>query len=171
MYKHRHYVPVIRWKRGEQKALLELTSEIRREITPLLEIVPKQLEGGKRIEEAAKQIARYWGWKELALVDFHLLPNAENVIRRFSKEAARCNMRFALSTGLRQSSAYRKSVGDSIPRPSLFQKSLTTKCFSTSGLFRGARASDRRTPPRGPAYANFTPHQSGIILMAIPACR
>jgi hypothetical protein len=57
MHTHRHYVPVIRWKRGEQKALLKLTSEVRREITPLIEIVPKQLEGGKRIEEAAKQIA------------------------------------------------------------------------------------------------------------------
>jgi Beta protein len=134
MYTHRHYVPVIRWKRGEQKALLELTSEIRREITPLIEIVPKQLEGGKRIEEAAKQIARYWRWKELALVDFHLLPNgvAEKVILRFSKEAARCNMQFALSTRLRQSSAYRKIVA----RPS----------FSPNRLFADAKAFSSDSP-------------------------
>jgi hypothetical protein len=84
MHTHRHYVPVVRWKSAEQKAPLKLTSEIRCEITPLIEIVPKQLEGGKRIEEGAKQIAR--GWKELALVDFHLLPNgvAANLPQPFS---------------------------------------------------------------------------------------
>lgn len=116
MFTHCHYVPVLRWKRGEQKALLKLAPDIRREITPLLEIVPKQLEGGKRIEQAAKQMADYWGWKELLIVDFHLLPNevAGNAIPRFGKEAAQLNIQFALSTGLRQSFTYQKSIRESI---------------------------------------------------------
>src|SRR5437660_3167636 len=51
MFTHRHYVPVLRWKGGEQKALLKMAPEIRRCITPLLEIVPKQLEGARGSNE------------------------------------------------------------------------------------------------------------------------
>src|SRR5208282_5768355 len=116
MFPHRHYVPVLRWKGSEQKALLKMASEIRRDITPLLEIVPKQLEGGKRIERAAKQIADHWGWTELVFVDFHLLPNevTANSTIRFSKAAAGYSIPFALSTGLRRSPTYQKSVRESI---------------------------------------------------------
>lgn len=54
MFTHLHYVPVLRWKSAEQRALLKLTDEIRDKISPLIEIVPRQLEGGKRIETAVK---------------------------------------------------------------------------------------------------------------------
>lgn len=108
--------PSPRWKGSEQKALLKMAPEIRRDITPLLEIVPKQLEGGKRIERAARQIAHHWGWKELVFVDFHLLPNevAETSNIRFSKAAAEYSIPFALSTGLRRSPTYQKSIIESI---------------------------------------------------------
>lgn len=116
MFLNRRYVPVLRWKGSEQKALLKIAPDIRRTITPLLEIVPKQLEGGKRIERAAKQIADNWGWQELVFVDFRLLPNEVTAISaaRFSKEASRYSIPFALSTGLRSSPTYQKCIRESI---------------------------------------------------------
>jgi hypothetical protein len=40
MLGERHYVPVLKWKQGEQKALEALTPAIRDGITPLIEIAP-----------------------------------------------------------------------------------------------------------------------------------
>jgi hypothetical protein len=38
MFDERHYVPVLKWKRGEQRALRELENDVRGAITPLLEM-------------------------------------------------------------------------------------------------------------------------------------
>lgn len=40
MFDEKHYVPIIRWKRGEQSALFELDSQIKKRMSPLLEIPP-----------------------------------------------------------------------------------------------------------------------------------
>ncbi|WP_375090930.1 beta family protein [Peribacillus sp. RS7] len=40
MFNKDHYVPIIRWKRGEQTALIELDQEIKNGMTPLIEIPP-----------------------------------------------------------------------------------------------------------------------------------
>jgi len=45
MFDHRHYVPVVKWKRGERVALRNLTSDVREKITPLIELLPKHFEG------------------------------------------------------------------------------------------------------------------------------
>lgn len=48
MFDHNHYVPVLRWKQGEQRALQQLTPVVKSSITPLIELVPNEF-GGKRI--------------------------------------------------------------------------------------------------------------------------
>lgn len=40
MFNQKHYVPVIKWKRGERKALENLPSDSKQHITPLFEIQP-----------------------------------------------------------------------------------------------------------------------------------
>jgi hypothetical protein len=40
MFNQNHYVPIIRWKRGEQSALLELDSQFKDNMTPVIEIAP-----------------------------------------------------------------------------------------------------------------------------------
>ena len=40
MFAREHYLPVLRWKRGEQAALAELGSTDRDSMTPLIEIPP-----------------------------------------------------------------------------------------------------------------------------------
>ncbi len=41
MFDHRHYVPILRWKRGEWVALREMLTEDRAAFTPLIELCPK----------------------------------------------------------------------------------------------------------------------------------
>lgn len=40
MFGENHYVPILKWKRGEQRALQELPNTLREKFTPLIEIVP-----------------------------------------------------------------------------------------------------------------------------------
>lgn len=40
MFNENHYVPIVRWKRGEQSALFELDSKIKDIMSPLIEIPP-----------------------------------------------------------------------------------------------------------------------------------
>lgn len=40
MFDHKHYIPVLRWKRAEWKALGELASGDRDYVTPFLELTP-----------------------------------------------------------------------------------------------------------------------------------
>lgn len=40
MLNENHYVPILKWKQGEQKALEALTPAVRKGLTPLLEIPP-----------------------------------------------------------------------------------------------------------------------------------
>jgi len=41
IFDHKHYVPVLRWKRGEWNALRDVGSADRDSITPLIELAPK----------------------------------------------------------------------------------------------------------------------------------
>ena len=41
MFDHSHYVPVLRWKRGEWSALRDVGEADRHLITPIIELAPK----------------------------------------------------------------------------------------------------------------------------------
>jgi hypothetical protein len=41
MFDHTHYVPVLRWRMAEWCALRELEEAIKRRMTPLIELLPK----------------------------------------------------------------------------------------------------------------------------------
>lgn len=43
MFDHRHYVPVLRWKRGEQYALRHLSDDVHEVTWPLIEVSPRRL--------------------------------------------------------------------------------------------------------------------------------
>lgn len=44
MFNINHYVPVLRWKRAEEKALLELDNEVKSKLTPLIELIPRDFQ-------------------------------------------------------------------------------------------------------------------------------
>ena len=84
MFDYKHYVPVLRWKQSEWLALRELTDVQRKEITPLIEIVPvkfvdketKEIKEENCIKEEINKIVngikRNWG-EARAFIDVHLL--------------------------------------------------------------------------------------------------
>src|SRR5712692_3283852 len=44
MFDHKHYVPILRWKRAEWVALRDLAGDVRSHITPLVELTPRSFE-------------------------------------------------------------------------------------------------------------------------------
>lgn len=70
MFDHSHYVPVLRWKRGEREALRTLDTVDRGAMTPVIELLPGYLRprrakgsgpGGDDLSVVIKQIAECWG--------------------------------------------------------------------------------------------------------------
>jgi len=94
------YVPVLRTKKAEWKALLELTDDVRQIITPCLELLPRELAADSSDDRAhavrrfAKRIRTSWGPRPI-LVDISLLSSSvrhETVI-----QLARAAERYSVS--------------------------------------------------------------------------
>ncbi len=83
MFDHRHYVPVLKWKRGERIALRNLPPDVKARLTPLIEIIPKHFEDAKRakkriesvIEVKVNEIEKDWGVLPFFL-DLHLIEDS-----------------------------------------------------------------------------------------------
>lgn len=84
MFDYKHYVPVLRWKQSEWLALRELTDVQKKEVTPLIEIVPvkfmdkktKDIKEENCIKEEIYKIVTgikgNWG-ESRVFIDVHLL--------------------------------------------------------------------------------------------------
>lgn len=91
MFDHHHYVPVLRWRRAEMKALSELDRLVKSDLTPLVELFPKRFEpqlrvlNGKKIRIARRvsnvittivsEIGQFWGKAPFFLDFCHCNPN------------------------------------------------------------------------------------------------
>ena len=77
----KQYVPVLKWKRGEQSALLNLAADVRKAIFPLIEVVGLAARTGsgqtktkaEHLNDAATQLEKCWGTSTPLLLDTHLL--------------------------------------------------------------------------------------------------
>jgi len=87
MFTHRHYVPCIRWKQGEYKAMSLLSSSASDLTTPLIEVPEKgydfESKSDKKTIEAhlapfPKRVATNWG-KRRCFVDLNLIAAAERL--------------------------------------------------------------------------------------------
>jgi len=60
MFKHNHYVPVLRWKRAEWIAFRDLEASYRKNMTPLIELPPKNFVSPTRktVKDSIKQISQ-----------------------------------------------------------------------------------------------------------------
>lgn len=81
MFDSCHYVPVLRWKRGERWALRQVATQDRKWITPLVEMVPSDFDLGRRrrpvsthrvLVTAVDDLESAWGSRPIFL-DLHLL--------------------------------------------------------------------------------------------------
>lgn len=82
MFDHHHYVPAIKWKRGERVALEKLKTEQLEEITPLIEIQPIPFDHGKNkfkrsldehLINIGEDIKSFWSEDRPLFVDAHTL--------------------------------------------------------------------------------------------------
>lgn len=94
MFDHTHYVPILRWKGAEKKALKELFEVTKESITPVLEFLPAKTASSKKTKkppktlqqlaaDMPKEISENWGSKPI-FVDAHLIP-ANNRFLVFSE--------------------------------------------------------------------------------------
>ena len=81
-FDEKHYVPILKWKRGEATALKELAPRVKSACTPVIEIAPIPFDYEKSIdkkttrehfEAAAEMLKTNWGAAP-AFVDLRLLP-------------------------------------------------------------------------------------------------
>lgn len=85
MFDFDHYVPVLRWKEAERKALINLNIQEKGSITPLIEIVPANYEKFK--EDPRKfintMITEFCEHKNMNFfLDFHLLDSIKIKINK-----------------------------------------------------------------------------------------
>jgi len=73
-FDHRHYVPVIRFRRGEKVAVRQLEDHTRTRMSPLFEIVPIKDYSPSTV---ADEIRTHWGHHPY-FYDLHHLPEGEN---------------------------------------------------------------------------------------------
>lgn len=128
MEDYRHYVPVLRWKRGEWLALKYLDEGVRSQITPLVEIPPSRfwprkdeqsLDIDGRVSEIADAILESWGGSAPLLVDLGLVntsvlrtSNGGHLLSRFSDEARKRGIRVIPVTGLIRDGGYQSAALD-----------------------------------------------------------
>jgi hypothetical protein len=129
MFGPKHYVPILRWKRGERFALMELNAETRRFVTPLIEVTPKMFEAPKKgknqgvvpdpakvLFETSKQVLKSWGYEEF-FVDFWHMDgrqvgkiNGKHALEYFTSEARAVHLKTIAVTSLARSADYQSAV-------------------------------------------------------------
>jgi len=124
MFNHTHYVPILRWKRGERIALENLRAQHRRKMTPLLEVVPKDFapnrEGIPRapnrvLAQKADEVRTCWG-RDPFFLDLQLLQpplagaKQAHPLVVFGEEARARQLRLVPVTGLTRSPTYQSAV-------------------------------------------------------------
>lgn len=120
---HATYVPVLRWKGAERMALLELSRNVRRQVVPLIELVPKDflpLAEAGATQKIAKQIAETWGWGPRApvLLDTHLLGGelATLAIGPIVDASFTYGIKGAIVTGVSRTAAHQTAVREACAR-------------------------------------------------------
>jgi hypothetical protein len=127
LFDHKHYVPILTAKRGEYRALLELTPQAKSRLTPMLEIPPiewdfENEEPDKTIDQqvggAADLIDTHWGASQRAFIDlFHVssegpLQNGVHALSHVLAEARQKQLKLVPVTGLERSAPYQIAVRD-----------------------------------------------------------
>ena len=111
------YVPVLRWKGAEQLAISRLTTNARRRMVPVVELVPRDFLPVARagdLSEFGKSLAAIGGWgpERPVLLDPHLLGDelASLVVPHVAAAAKKYGVTFGLVTGLSRTENYQVAL-------------------------------------------------------------
>ena len=127
MFDSNHYVPVIRWKRAEWIALRNLTEAIRGQITPLIELVPRNFSRPRgemfesRLLGIITDLSSNWGrspfFLDLSLVQPMLLNFREaHPVEALFAEAENAGLYSIPVAGIEQTPVHRSAVGGVVRR-------------------------------------------------------
>ncbi len=124
LFDERHYVPILRWKRGERGALHQLADADKQRLTPLIELPPSlftlEYDAGDQylrsmLIRAAGDIRKVWGPRP-AFCDLGLMPpraeaaGGRHPVSLLWEYARRQRLHLIPVTGLRRSPRYQSAV-------------------------------------------------------------
>ena len=125
MFDYRHYIPILRWKRGERIALRNLQGDIKAQMTPLVELIPGDFKTGNaaavdnKLYKIAEDLFKNWGQAPL-FVDLGLLypavraSNGLHPIEVLCREAHIRQLSLIPVTGLDRTESYLSAVASII---------------------------------------------------------
>ena len=134
MFDEKHYVPILKWKRGEQKALELLSNEQKEMLTPLIEIAPipydyvndcPQKTIDKHLENTGEQIEKSWGKERPIFLDLSLVDESEYMedsrhpLAYILDDARSRNLKVIPVTGSERNNDYQQVVKDSNKKDNL----------------------------------------------------
>jgi Beta protein len=128
MFDHKHYIPVLRWKRAEWKALGDLASGDRDRVTPLLELTPLSFRAKKNkpapdpkdvLAKNAADMLKYWHQAPFFLDLCHLgavpdLGNGLHALQFLAERTRNAGLHLIPATGLGRAPAYQSAIASII---------------------------------------------------------
>lgn len=127
MFNHQHYVPILKGRDGEYGALQTLSPDVKKRLTPLLEVPPIAWDFGedrpaKTVDEhlakVSTKIERAWGLERPLFVDLLWIPEVERMAdgshpAAYVFQAAQARgLKLVPVTGLARDQAYQLAVRD-----------------------------------------------------------
>ena len=130
MFNHKHYVPILRWKRAEWVALGKLTREDREHITPLVEPTPWSFQGRNNkpapnpadvLTKNAADLREHWGVGPFFVDLWHVNPSLRvashfHPLEFLAEQARTRGLALIPVTGLHRDRHYQSAVTSVIAR-------------------------------------------------------
>lgn len=130
MFDHKHYVPILRWKRAEWVALGNLSNDVRHHVTPLIEPTPRSLEARNNkpapdpagvFARNAADLQRYWGSAPFFVDMWHLdralrVGNGTHPLEFLAAEARSRGLALIPVTGLDRDPTYQTAIASIVAR-------------------------------------------------------
>lgn len=121
MFSYQHYVPILRWKRGERIALRNVAEPDRKWITPLIEFLPKDFppDDDRSVIKKIGEVQDSSNGTRL-FVDFLNVPNVGEIFNgngmmmNFFRQAVRKDLNVIPVTGVERSAHYQTAVAASL---------------------------------------------------------
>lgn len=120
---YRHYVPALKWRKGEYRALSELDTNKKASLTPLIEMPPvpwdyetespaKTID--QHLSQTINQIGANWGslpaFLDVEDVQSEVLANGEHPLTYLTEGAVAANLNLIPTTGLDRDQAYQSAI-------------------------------------------------------------
>lgn len=143
-----HYVPILKGKNAEYKALQDLTPDVRPHITPLIELLPPKTEddADPLIESTVSRLSRAWPGQLFFLdagpIGSAITSTGEHPLLRLWHWCRDQGLKFAPVTGLSSTDAYQEATQEIAHGPNGAGICLRLSGNDFEGDFSGSAASD-----------------------------